>query len=680
VDGFNVSAASAVLLGLVAMPVAFIPYIAWSFHRGTTGVGHALITASGLIYVMALWTYTLVPLPNPESLVCTGDLHAQLRPFDFVRTVSTDGGLVGILHDSMARQVFLNVCLFVPLGALVRHLFAVRLRWCLVAGLAVSALIEFTQLTGDWFIYPCAYRLFDVDDLLANTLGAGLGALMAPLLRLIPGQHRYSTRAPRTVRPLRRLAGMAVDLLSVFLVGIGTPLAVRFALYFTGHDYRWHTVGIQVAATALAAIVLLWIVPLTSGATLGQHLVFLRPVRRDGQRPRWYQWLVRAVTGAGGFVLLTLPADAGIGPATQLGLAWVAISAVVVAFVTTRGISGVAAGLEVVDSRHRDVATAVADHGTDPRRLSSAVVVLAAVVYGAVAALLSIAAASPRIGTGIEVVVAVAVVAANLALAGYVVFTSVLAVRREGRHLSNLLGLFLVAGVVVMVALLGVALATGWTWLLIGTVAALALGAHTAVLLTAFAAYGALYARLRVRGGMDAIVVLGSRVFGTQVPPLLAARIDKGLQVLAAEGAQGHHPLLVLSGGQGADEYVPEADAMATYALAHGAREDQVRIERASRTTQDNLAYSRDLLLAEGHGTTLVVATNDFHAFRTAIIARELGIDAQVVGAPTARYYYPSAVLREFVAVLSRSPGLHVSVGVVVMAAAGVLTWLVAGA
>ena|GEM_PF-92685 len=676
-DGFNVSAASAVLLGLVAMPVAFIPYIAWSFHRGTTGVGHALITASGLIYVMALWTYTLVPLPNPESLVCTGGLHAQLRPFDFVRTVTADAGLSGILHDQMARQVFFNVCLFVPLGALVRHLFAVRLRWCLVAGLAVSALIEFTQLTGDWFIYPCAYRLFDVDDLLANTLGAGLGAVMAPLLRLIPGQHRYSTRAPRTVRPLRRLVGMAVDLLSVFLVGIGTPLAVRFALYFTGHDYRWHTVGIQVTATALAAIVFLWIVPLTSGATLGQHLVFLRPVRRDGQRPRWYQWLVRAVTGAGGYVLLTLPADAGIGPATQLGLAWVAISAVVVIFVTTRGISGVAAGLEVIDSRHSDVTAGVADHGTDPRRLSSAVIVLATVVYGAVAALLSVAAVSPRIGAGVDVVVAVAVVAANIALAGYVVWTSVVAVRREGRRVSNLLGLIAVGGVVALVALLALALVTGWTWLLIGAVAGLALGAHVAVLLTAFTVYGELYARLRPRPGMDAVVVLGSRVFGTQVPPLLAARIDKGLEVQAAEVAQGRRPLLVLSGGQGADEDVPEADAMAAYALAHGAGADEVRIERASRTTQENLTLSRELLASEGHGTTLVVATNDFHAFRTAIIARELGIDAQVVGAPTARYYYPTAVLREFVAVLSRSPFVHATVGLLVMAAAGVLTWLV---
>lgn len=34
------------------------------------------------------------------------------------------------------------------------------------------------------------------------------------------------------------------------------------------------------------------------------------------------------------------------------------------------------------------------------------------------------------------------------------------------------------------------------------------------------------------------------------------------------------------------------------------------------------------------------------------MLARRLGVDAQAVGAPTAGYYWPSAVLREFVAIL----------------------------
>lgn len=72
--------------------------------------------------------------------------------------------------------------LFVPLGALVRALSrwsTLRVLW---VGVVASSLVELTQLSGDWGLYPCAYRVFDVDDLLVNTAGAGLGALAAPVL------------------------------------------------------------------------------------------------------------------------------------------------------------------------------------------------------------------------------------------------------------------------------------------------------------------------------------------------------------------------------------------------------------------------------------------------------------------------------------------------------------------
>lgn len=55
----------------------------------------------------------------------------------------------------------------------------------------------------------------------------------------------------------------------------------------------------------------------------------------------------------------------------------------------------------------------------------------------------------------------------------------------------------------------------------------------------------------------------------------------------------------------------------------------------------------------------MVVVTNDYHAFRTALQARRLRIDTHAVGAPTARYFLPSAYLREFVAVLRQNWLLH---------------------
>lgn len=54
--------------------------------------------------------------------------------------------------------------------------------------------------------------------------------------------------------------------------------------------------------------------------------------------------------------------------------------------------------------------------------------------------------------------------------------------------------------------------------------------------------------------------------------------------------------------------------------------------------------------------------TNDFHAFRTAIIARSMGIDAHVLGSPTASYFRPSATMREFAAVVLHHRWIHLTV------------------
>lgn len=676
-QGFGASALIAVIVGVVALPLVFIPYIAWSFRRGTTGLGHALLSAAALVYLMALWAYTIVPLPAAEDLVCVGGVRAQLVPFRFLRDIDTSGGAAGLLRDPALRQVLLNVAFFVPLGVFLRHLLRWRPLWCVVAGLGTSLAIELTQLTGNWFTYPCAYRLFDTDDLLANTLGAAIGVALAPLARLVPGQHDRPAHQPQPVRPLRRLAGMAVDLLSVLIVGTGVPLSVRIGLYLSGRDYEWHTQLIQVAATVTAAVVLLVLVPVLNGATVGQHLVYLRPVRPDGRRPGWHQWVVWAVTGVGGYVLLTLPRDAGLFEVGQLGLAWAALSAVVVAFVSTRGISGLASCLVVADARDPDLEAGLRQGGADPRRLSAAVLVVGAVLYLGVSAVLAIAGLSPAVGLGIAGVVAVGLVVANLALVGYLLYAGVVVVRREGRSPGNLLSLVAVLGVLVLVVLLVLGWLWRWDWLLVVVAAGLAVTAHVALLLGAFVLYGAVYARRPPAPGMDAVVVLGSRVYGDRVPPLLAARIDRGLQVLATETDEGREPLLVLSGGQGPDETAPEGAVMARYAVRAGAPRQLVRVEDRSRSTEENLRFSRDLLVEEGRGTSLVVTTNDYHAFRAAIIARELGLDAQVVGAPTARYYFPSAVLREFLGVLARTPVLHGLLALAVAVGSGLLTWLV---
>ena len=66
-----------------------------------------------------------------------------------------------------------------------------------------------------------------------------------------------------------------------------------------------------------------------------------------------------------------------------------------------------------------------------------------------------------------------------------------------------------------------------------------------------------------------------------------------------------------------------------------------------------------------------LIVTNDYHAPRAAMLARRLGIEAQAVGCPTALYYWPSAYLREFVAVMTAHRFLLVISGLAVIGMAG---------
>ncbi|MFD3700648.1 YdcF family protein [Streptomyces sp. NPDC058646] len=226
-------------------------------------------------------------------------------------------------------------------------------------------------------------------------------------------------------------------------------------------------------------------------------------------------------------------------------------------------------------------------------------------------------------------------------------------VRKEGTRLPNLLSLLAGLGIFAMIALL-VFVGVSDSAVLTGTVATLALVvAYVSFVFLSFAGYAFLYGRIKVRGDVDHVVMLGSGLIGgDRVPPLLASRLRKGQQIHDAQIARGGRPpVLLVSGGKGSDERVSEARAMADWLVAQGAPAAHVRLEDRSRTTEENMLFSREIMEADLPGYRCVVVTNNFHAFRAAMMAGKTGVNGQVVGAPTARYFLPTATLREFVAV-----------------------------
>ena len=678
---FATSGVLAAFLGLFLIPVLFVPYVAWTYHRhGTFGWGHVLIAVATVVYGIALWTYTIVPLPDPATMDCSkGGPRPQLIPFGSLADIHV---LANGVHDPALIQLVANIALFIPFGMLVRYLVAPRRpAWIVLAALGVSLFIELTQLTGVWGIYPCAYRVFDVDDLITNTAGAALGVMAAPLLRFVPGQRELPEDQPRIVTRGRRLVGMAVDFVSVqgssLVVYLPLAIAARDAGWFGGQVPYDRLLGwITLAVSAILLLVVPWA---GRGATLGQRFTFVRPVDTSGARPRRRSILLRWATGSGGyFVMVALGAITGRHGFDLIATVWLVAAAAVVVLRHPRGVSGYVSGQMVTDARDKSPLHSRASE-VDPRSMGIAVVALVAVGYLGFSALAALAALAPAVGAGFVIAGAVVLFVASMALVPFLVGAGVRAVRREGAGVITLLPLVVAAAIVTPLVLLGVGIWTGVASLVVATLAVLAVLGYFGFLFIAFLAYGQWYAHRRPAGPVDAVVVLGSRVFGERVPPLLAARIDLGIEVLDEQmGADPGSPIvLVCSGGQGPDETMPEGEAMARYAAAHGVAEDRLFRETASRDTRENLTLTRRLLEGRGLGTRMVAVTNDFHAFRASIIARGSGIAAQVIGAPTAHYYFPAAVIREFAGVLALSPAVHAVVGLVLALTVGALGALI---
>jgi glycopeptide antibiotics resistance protein len=173
---------------LLTLPVLLVQYM--RFHRLHTGRVVAVYLL--MLYGLGLAAFTLYPLPgDPDAFCSTHHLTPQLIPFSFIADIGKDG-------LSAVLQVVMTIVFFVPLGVFGRNFLKRKRLWPIVlAAFGVSLLVETAQLTGVAGFYPCSYRLFDVDDLMLNTLGAVLGyfvAGMLPSFAEAEKQHKINTR------------------------------------------------------------------------------------------------------------------------------------------------------------------------------------------------------------------------------------------------------------------------------------------------------------------------------------------------------------------------------------------------------------------------------------------------------------------------------------------------------
>jgi len=294
----------------------------------------------------------------------------------------------------------------------------------------------------------------------------------------------------------------------------------------------------------------------------------------------------------------------------------------------------------------------------DRRLLRNGVLLVAAAWFALWGVLTLIATASPGFAVAVVLVVALAPLAV-VVLAGFSIANGVRVIRAEGLSAATSLSLLAGVGLLVLPAV-GALLVWTRNPVAIGAAAVLLLlASYLGVAFVGFLVYSVVYARMDHGVQPAALVVLGSRIIDGRVPPLLRSRLDRALAVYEQGRADGHPPLLIPSGGQGKDESRPEGEAMAEYLLAQGADPADVRPEVQATTTRQNLLLSQQVQADAGRPGPVLAVTNNYHVLRAAVLARRTGSDAQVIGAPTAAYFVPSAFLREFIAVMAEHRRLH---------------------
>ena len=145
-----------------------------------------------------------------------------------------------------------------------------------------------------------------------------------------------------------------------------------------------------------------------------------------------------------------------------------------------------------------------------------------------------------------------------------------------------------------------------------------------------------------VAGEPRTMLILGCKVMPWGGPStLLQDRLDKALDYLE------DHPdmTVIVSGGQGRDEPVTEADCMADYLAENGFPREQILREDRSKSTVQNLAFSKELMEQQGIDPEdgVLIVSNGFHLTRARLLAERAGYgELSTLAAPTS--HLPSRV------------------------------------
>lgn len=144
------------------------------------------------------------------------------------------------------------------------------------------------------------------------------------------------------------------------------------------------------------------------------------------------------------------------------------------------------------------------------------------------------------------------------------------------------------------------------------------------------------------------LVVLGCHVRNGRPSLMLSERLKSALEYLN----EHEETVCILSGGQGADEAISEAQCMYDYLIDNGISKERLIMEDKSTSTIENLEYSYAIIEERGLEHRIAIVTNEFHECRASLVAEKLGLECYSVSAHTHWWFYPTYLVREWFGVI----------------------------
>lgn len=250
-------------IGIIKTSIIFFPFIALlmsipfiliQYHKyGSISLFKTIIIYSFSLYMLCAYFLVILPLPKISDVALMTTARVQLIPFsfilDFIRNTSFNitniHSYLGALKEPYFYVPAYNLFLTLPFGMYLRYYYKCSLKKTVILTFLLSLFYELTQLSGLYFIYPRGYRLFDVDDLMLNTLGGLLGYFtVIPFMKILPTRDKIDFNARekgQKISGFRRTTMLLLDLFIyiVFelLLELILPINTKYIIIITSVLY-----------------------------------------------------------------------------------------------------------------------------------------------------------------------------------------------------------------------------------------------------------------------------------------------------------------------------------------------------------------------------------------------------------------------------------------------------------